>query len=189
MIKETTRRNFVGLLLGAGLASTATGCLGGDEELPEPVAVNAGQACDVCGMVIQNHPGPVAQTYYRDNFPEGRAEDEPAWFCSNTCLFDFYFGRSQQGWEPLVHYTTDYSAVEYKVAEESGTLFITSHPEAENFVNGEETTLVVDSDVLGAMGPSLIPFTGSEDATAFREEYGGDIFAFGDVSQQLVDSL
>lgn len=189
MNEKLTRRNFVVLTAGVASVSTATGCLGGDEELPEPIALNAGQACDVCGMIIEDHPGPVAQTYYRDNVPEGRAEDEPAWFCSNTCLFDFYYEKRQQGWEPLVHYTTDYSAVDYEVAEGSGTLFVTSHPQAEYFVNGEETTVVVDSEVEGAMGPSLIPFTDSEDATDFQDEYGGDVLAFGDVSQQLVDSL
>lgn len=189
MKTKTTRRNFVSLLAGVGFASTTTGCLGGDEELPEPISLDAGQSCDFCGMVIQDHYGPVGQTYYRDNVPEGRADDQPAWFCSNVCLFDFYFERRQQGWEPLVHYTTDYSAVDYEVKEEQERLTLTAHPEAENFVNGEDTTVVVDSEVEGAMGPSLVPFTDDEDATAFQEEYGGDVLGFGDVSQQLVDSL
>lgn len=189
MKTKTTRRNFVSLVAGVGFASTATGCLGGDEELPEPISLDAGQACDFCGMIIQDHPGPVGQTYYRDNVPEGRADDQPAWFCSNICLFDFYFERRQQGWEPLVHYTTDYSAVDYEVKEEQERLTLTAHPEAENFANGEDTTVVVDSEVEGAMGPSLVPFTDDEDATAFQDEYGGDVLAFGDISQQLVDSL
>jgi len=187
MNRTMTRRGF--FALAAGVSATASGCLGNDEELPEPVSLDAGQACDYCGMIIQDHPGPAGQTYYRDNVPEGRDPDQPAWFCSNLCLFDFYFERRQQGWVPLVHYTTDYSAVEYEVYDGTGTLFITKHPEAEYFVNGEETTLVVDSDVEGAMGPSLIPFTDSEDAITFQEKYGGDIFRFGEVSQSLVDSL
>jgi copper chaperone NosL len=191
MREDLTRRNFVAILAGVASASaaTTTGCIGGDEPLPEPVALDAGQACDVCGMIIRDHPGPVGQTYYRDNAPEGRAEDEPAWFCSNDCLFDFYFQRRGRGWEPLVQYTTDYSAVDYEVTEESGSLFLTSHLGAGDFARGEETTLVVDSDVLGAMGPSLVPFTDEQDATGFQNEYGGDRLAFGDVSQQLLDSL
>jgi len=30
-----------------------------------------------------------------------------------------------------------------------------------------------DSDVLGAMGLSLVPFTNEQDAADFQEEYGG----------------
>ncbi|MDZ7687464.1 MAG: nitrous oxide reductase accessory protein NosL [Halobacteriales archaeon] len=189
MKSETTRRRFVSLVVGVGVSASMAGCVGGDEELPEPVALSAGQACDVCGMIIQDHPGPVAQTFYRDNRPEGRGEDEPAWFCSLVCMFDFYYERGEQGWEPVVGYVTDYSAVDYEVTQEGATLFVTSHLEAEYFVDSETTTLVVDSDVRGAMGPSLIPFTDSSEATAFQEEYGGDMMEFGDVSRQLVDSL
>ena len=187
MNNETTRRRFTAFALSAVAATT--GCLGNGEELPEPVALDAGQACDVCGMIIQDHPGPVGQTFYRDSRPEGREEDEPAWFCSLTCMFEFYYEHTELGWVAVVHYVTDYSAADYEVAEEGASLFITSHPEAEYFVDGETTTLVVDSDVLGAMGPSLVPFTDTDDATAFQEEYGGDIIDFGDVSRQLIDSL
>jgi len=134
-------------------------------------------------------PRTVGQTFYRDNRPDGRDEDGPAWFCSNTCLFEFYYERSETGWEPLVHYTTDYSAVEYDVFEEGPSLFVTAHPEAEAFVDGGTTTVVADSDVLGAMGPSLVPFTDPDDADEFQAEYGGEAMAFDDVRRQLIDSL
>lgn len=186
-MKHTTRRKLLAAT-AAGFGATLTGCLDG-EEVPEPVALDAGQACDVCGMIIDGHPGPVGQTFYRDNRPEGRDEDEPAWFCSNTCLFEFYYERSEEGWEPLIHYTTDYSAVDYEVFEDGPSQFITAHPEAEAFADGETTTLVADSDVLGAMGPSLVPFTDPDDAEAFHADYGGEVMSFGDVTRQLIDSL
>lgn len=174
--------------MAATAALTATGCIG-DGEAPAPIALDAGQACDVCGMIIRDHPGPVGQTYYQENVPEGRQDDKPAWFCSTQCLFDFYYEKRDAGWTPLVHYVTDYSAVEYEVMERGGTLFLSSHLSADAFAEGESTTLVVDSDAVGAMGPSLVPFTDSGDAETFQNEYGGDIVGFGEVNQQLVDSL
>lgn len=188
MIRSPTvsRRTF--LASTAVLAAGASGCLGGDDDLPRPVALDAGQSCDFCGMIIRDHPGPSGQTYYAENSPEGR-EDEPAWFCSNQCLFDFYYERSELGWEPVVHYVNDYSSLDYEVREEGSSLFISSHLTADSFVQGEGATLVIGSDAQGAMGPSLIPFTDSEDATEFQEEYGGEVLGFGDVTRGVLDSL
>lgn len=167
------------------------GCVGGggDEELPEPIALDAGQSCDECGMIIRDHPGPVGQTYYAENTPEGRDEGEPAQFCSLVCLFDFYYAKREQGWEALVHYVTDYSAVDYEVRQEGQSLFLSAHLGADSFVEGDRTTLVVDSEAKGAMGPSLVPFSERGNAVAFQEEYGGELLAFGEVNRQLVDSL
>ncbi|MFP4188069.1 MAG: nitrous oxide reductase accessory protein NosL [Halobacteriales archaeon] len=184
-VRAETRRGFL-----AATAALATGCLGGGtDELPQPISLDTGRSCDECGMVIRDHPGPVGQTYYSDNTPEGRDDGEPACFCSTVCLFDFYYERDEQGWEPLVHYVTDYSSVDYEVRREGSSDYISAHLNAEDFAEANRTTLVVDSDVLGAMGPSLIPFTDGEDATGFREEYGGDTVGFGDVTERIVDSL
>lgn len=189
MVRKT-RRGF----LATTAAAAATGCIGGsDESLPQPVALDTGKNCEVCGMVIRDHPGPVGQTYFRENAPEGREEGEPARFCSTICLFDYHYEKQQQDWEPLVHYVTDYSSVDYEVIEKEGfvgrSLYISAHLSAEDQTKGDDTTLVIDSDAMGAMGPSLIPFTNRDDATAFQDEYGGDVLPFGEVSQGLVDSL
>jgi nitrous oxide reductase accessory protein NosL len=184
-VKAETRRGFL-----SATAVLATGCLGGPtEEPPQPISLDTGRSCDECGMVIRDHPGPVGQTYYRDNTPEGREEGEPACFCSTVCLFDFYYERRGRGWEPTVHYVTDYSSVEYEVRREGPSNYISAHLSAEDFADANRTTLVVDSDLLGAMGPSLIPFTNSDDATSFQNEYGGDVIGFGDVTERIVDSL
>ncbi|MFW5930023.1 MAG: nitrous oxide reductase accessory protein NosL, partial [Halobacteriota archaeon] len=88
-----------------------------------------------------------------------------------------------------VHYVTDYSALDYEVVDEEGSLYVTAHLAAEGFVDGDRTTLVVDSDAQGAMGPSLVPFTSSEDAEEFQAEYGGDLVDFDDVDPELLGAL
>ncbi|MCX2818866.1 nitrous oxide reductase accessory protein NosL [Haladaptatus sp. F3-133] len=184
-MRTKTRRGFL-----AVSAALATGCLGGGtEELPQPISLDTGRSCETCGMIVRDHPGPVGQTYYRDNTPEGRDEDEPACFCSTVCLFDFYYAGNRQNWNPLVHYVTDYSSVEYEVRTERRSKYISAHLNAEDFADASRTTVVVGSDALGAMGPSLIPFTDGDDATAFSDEYAGDVIGFGDVTERIVDSL
>ena len=185
-----TRRGF----LAATAAAVATGCIGGgNTQVPQAVALDDGKTCEVCSMVNQDHPGPVGQTYYRDNTPEGREEGEPARFCSTLCLFEYYYEKQSLGWEPVVHYVTDYSAVDYEIIQQDGFVgqsqYISAHVGEENFARGEETTLVVDSDVMGAMGPSLIPFTDPDDASSFQDKYGGDVLGFDEVTEGLIDRL
>ncbi|MHB9285769.1 nitrous oxide reductase accessory protein NosL [Halobacteriales archaeon Cl-PHB] len=181
-----TRRQAVagGLGLVVGLA----GCLGGDGDggpAPDPVTLTAGDSCEVCGMVIPNHPGPDVEIFYADNQPSGH--DNPAHFCSTWEAFQYDFER--QDWTRQAFYVTDYSAVDYEIFQEGGDLLISSHPEAEAFVAASEVTFVVGSEVLGAMGKDLIAFSERSDAEQFQTEYGGQLMGFDDVTPSVISQL
>ncbi len=180
-VPELDRRRF--LLLAGALVGTA-GC-GSGGETPEPVALDDGQNCDQCGMVVEQHPGPVGQTYYEGDRPEGR--DGPAWFCSSVCAYRYRFDAIDRDWTPVVTYLTDYSSVEYTIEGEARQ-FISAHLDAGDFAPEDALELVVESDVEGAMGPALIPFADGEDARAFADEHGGDVIDASEVSRTLLDA-
>jgi nitrous oxide reductase accessory protein NosL len=170
---------------GVACAGSIAGCLGsGGGDAPAAVSLTGDRQCDACGMVIEQHPGPVAQIFYRDHAPEGH--DNPAWFCSAWEAFEYDFDRRDRGWEASARYVTDYSAVDYEVYEEGGETFVTAHLEPEAFGVAADLRYVVGSDVKGSMGKDLIPFSDADDAEAFAAEYGGETVAYGDVTPELV---
>jgi len=172
------------------LAGTATllalaGCQSGGDG-PEPVTIADGDNCDQCGMVNSDHPGPVGETYYEEHTPTGH--DEPALFCSTTCTYRHRFQKEQEGWTPAATFLTDYSSVDYDVRTDGGATVLTHHLDASAFAETSDLTVVANSDVQGAMGTAIVPFSDSDDAEAFAEEYGGQSLPAEDIRRELVSS-
>lgn len=181
--RGTSRRRFLlGTVATVGAAGVA-GCLGSSDR-PAPISLTEPMGCDQCGMIINQHPGPSGQTYYRDNSPEGH--DPPARFCSTVCTFRHRFATEGRGWRPQVTYLTDYAIVDYQVRQEGGAQVISEHLAAEDFAATENLEVVVGSEVEGAMGPAIVPFSDSDMAAEFASTYGGDVIAAEDVSRELV---
>lgn len=179
-----TRRHVLGTG-GAVIAGAVAGCLGGDGTAPAAVSLAGGLQCDVCGMVIEKHPGPNGQAFFAENGPE--AHEPPARFDSlKQCLFPYLFERRARGWSETGVYVTDYSGVDYDVGDEGDTTVISSHPEAAAFADATGLHYVVGSDVEGAMGPDFVPFSERSDADDFVIEYGGDVLAYGDIDEAIV---
>jgi len=187
-----TRRTVLG---GVGAASLATlaGCSGGtgngdgSESVPDPISINEEKACDNCSMKIGNYLGPAGQSHYEDpTAVEGLDEDRPAQFCSSLCTYKFTFKHES---EPQVSYLTDYSTVDYEVDESTTQTTISRHLEADAFGDVTELTMVAGSDVIGAMGDSIVPFSDADQADEFQAEYGGDIYEHDEITQELVSSM
>ncbi|MFC7134445.1 MULTISPECIES: nitrous oxide reductase accessory protein NosL [Salinibaculum] len=177
---------------GVGLAVGLAGCLGGggdggDGEVPEPVTLTQADQCEVCGMVIPNHPGPTTQIFYADRQPSGH--ENPARFDSTWEAFQYDFERQNRGWKRQAFYVTDYSAVDYELSTDAGDTLISTHVEAADFVEASDVTFVVGSDVKGAMGRDLIAFSDRADAEAFQGEWGGDLSTFDEVTEQTIAGL
>jgi nitrous oxide reductase accessory protein NosL len=176
----------------AGTAVGLAGCvggLGGDDcpngSNPQAIALSGTKQCDVCGMVISQHPGPVGQIFYCSNGPEGR--DNPAYFDAlNPCLFDYYFEKDDAGWEPTGIFVTDYAAVDYEVYAEGGEQYVSAHVEAEAFTDATEAWFVVGSDVKGAMKTAIVPFSEESAASSFADEYGGELYRFDEITPGMV---
>jgi nitrous oxide reductase accessory protein NosL len=143
--------------------------------------------CDVCGMVISQHPGPTAEIFYVDQRPEGH--ENPARFDSTWEAYQYDFERANQGWQKSAFYVTDYSSVEYSLFEERGSTLISTHPQQEAFALAQEVTYVAGSTVEGAMGRDLLGFTDESDAESFQSEHGGDLITHGNVSPEVIAGL
>lgn len=182
-----SRRSVVAA--GGGLAAAAlAGCLGGstaDTEVPPPVSLDAGQACDECGMIIQDYPGPTGQVYF-ESLPADR--DGPAWFCSGICAYSYRFDRVAEGATPVGTYLTDYSPIEYDLSNDDDP-FISAALAADTFALEAELFVVAGSDVRGAMGPDVIPFSVREDAASFASAHGGSVRAATAVDRDLIDGI
>lgn len=180
------------LLVGATVAlSSVTGCLGNGEnggtEVPAAITLPDDATCDVCGMVISQHPGPTAEIFYAEQSPEGH--DNPARFDSTWEAYQYDFERQNQGWEKTAFYVTDYSSVEYSLAEERGSTLISTHPQKEAFARVEDVTYVAGSAVEGAMGKDLVGFTDESDAESFQSEHGGNLVTHDEVTPEVIAGL
>lgn len=181
-----TRRTVLGGVGAVSLGAVA-GCLDEEASVPDAITIDDEQICDHCDMTIGNHPGPAGQSHYEEP-DDVLGEDRPAQFCSSLCTYAFTF-QNEDDAEPTVSYLTDYSTLEYEIRDDEDAPVISRHLEADAFRDAEGLTLVGDSEIEGAMGASLIPFGDSDDAEAFQDDHGGDIYDHDDVTQDLVMSL
>jgi nitrous oxide reductase accessory protein NosL len=182
-----TRRRVLLASAGTAAASVA-GCLGGGEaETPDPVTVPEEATCDVCGMVIRQHPGPTAEIFYRDRDPNGH--DNPARFDSVWEAYQYEFEKDGADWEDTAFYVTDHSTVEYETVEDGSDTLISRHYEASSFAAASDVTYVVGSEVKGTMGRDLIGFSDRSDAEAFHSEWGGSLTTHAGVTPEVVAGL
>lgn len=181
------RRALTGI--GAGLVTAAAGCLGGSSgggESITPVSIADDQACDQCGMIIVDHPGTVGQVHFEDDEPEG---GRPAQFCSATCTYRYRFDAEDAGRTPVVTFLTDYSAVDQEVYEEGSDTMFSSHTDADAFARTTALTVVARSEIIGAMGPNLVPFSETADVESFIAEYGGESIPATEVDRATLEAL
>ena len=195
-VGEQTDATSVGrrrlLLASAGAATVSlTGCLGGGDgestEPPAAVTIPETATCDVCGMVIRQHPGPSTEIFYKDQQPNGH--ENPARFDSTWEAYQYEFEKDGSGWEDVAFYVTDYSSVDYETYEDGGDILITRHFEASTFVSATDVTYVVDSEVKGTMGRDLIAFSDREDAESFQSEHGGSLTTHDGGTPEVVAGL
>jgi copper chaperone NosL len=185
--RQIGRREFVltGSTIGTALLS---GCLGNQStkvEPPDPASLSGGKECDVCGMVISEHPGPNGQVFYHENSPE--THDNPARFDSlKACLFPYYFEHEQLDWTARAVYATDYSEVDYEISTVEGRKYIQTATGSDTFANADDLVFVVGSEVHGAMGPDFVPFSDESDGTAFADRFGGRTVTMADITPEML---
>ncbi|WP_049908345.1 nitrous oxide reductase accessory protein NosL [Halorubrum distributum] len=189
---DYARRAFLRGLAAAATVGATAGCLGDDPEPaqtepPDPVSLGGGKACDACGMVIADHGGPSGQVFYAGDHPPDR--DGPAWYDSLTELVIERDAAVDRGREPIGTYVTDYAAVDYEIRETAGDRIISSHVAPDAFVRWAEAAYAVETGVVGAMGPDLLPFSDRGAAESFVEAEGGRLVEADAVTADLVSSL
>ncbi|WP_128906421.1 nitrous oxide reductase accessory protein NosL [Halorubrum amylolyticum] len=182
---STSRRRLLAGV-GAGLSLATAGCLGDESASITPISLDGERACDQCGMIIEDHPGPVGQLHFEDGEPEG---GRPGQFCSSVCTYTYRFDAEDAGRTVRAAFLTDYSLVDQEAFREGSDTMFSSHVGSEAFSRTTDLTVVARSEVVGSMGPELIPFSDGDDVDSFVGGYGGEPMSAEDVDRGTLEAL
>ncbi len=134
----------------------------------DPVAIEAGEECHLCGMVISKFSGPKGEVYDRN----GKVQK----FCSTRDLFSWYLQPENQ-----------ISTQEIFVHDMVQTPW--DKPDDHHLVPAREAWYVMGSDMKGAMGPTLASFKKQVDAKAFMATHGGKLLQFKEVTMDMMTAM
>jgi len=133
---------------------------------PTPVTIENGTECDLCGMYINNFPGPKGQVFERGLTSAKR-------FCSTRDLFAYALQPEHQ------------HRVEHIFVHDVATAPWDEQGKAQ-YIDAKTAFFVTGHDLNGAMGPALASFSKQADAEQFIVEHGGKVLTF---SQIDIDTL
>lgn len=154
------RAALAGLLAAVGLILLLAGC--GERETQQAaqpaVAIEPGDECHLCGMIIEEQPGPKGQLYLS-------RETQARKFCSVAEMFTFLLQPE--------HVERIGAAYVHDVAAGSWAA-----PSDDAFVPAREAWYVLGHDLEGSMGHALASFRQQADAEAFAQEHGGRVLRF-----------
>ncbi len=158
---------FISMYLGLLL----TAC---DQNQPQqrersPVAIESGDECHLCGMVISRFPGPKGEAFTRH-------QEKARMFCSTVDLFSWVLQPDVASQVEAV-YVHDMGRTRWE------------HPEDDAFIDARKAWYVAGSDRRGAMGPALASFAERQAADEFARKHGGKVITYSDIDLHLLQSL
>lgn len=153
------------------LALTLTGCQ--EQERTDinldPVAIHSGDECHVCGMIIMEWPGPKAESINKHN-------GETLKFCSTTDLFAWWLQPENKTLQTQI-YVHDMSVAHW------------DQPQDEHLVDARKAWYVTGTDLIGAMGPTLVSFADQAAAQKLVDEKGGRVLTFDQVDIAVLQEI
>lgn len=156
------RMTMVAMLIVVALGLGACGKT--ETATVEPMSLTQGVSCSLDGMLLMDYPGPKAQIHYDHG--------EPDFFCDTVEMFSIYLRPEQQKRITAV-YTHDMGKADWNAPKEE-------------WIDATKAFYVIDSKMLGGMGPTLASFARPEDAQAFAKANGGKVLRFGEVTIDMV---
>ncbi len=131
--------------------------------LHQAVAIESGDECHLCGMLIKHFDGPKGEVFRKE---QGQTVFK---FCSTRDMLSYYLDpeNKRNVSQLLVH---DMSKMPW------GTI------NDEYFIDGKTAWYVSGSSQTGAMGATLASFSKQTDAQAFAKEFGGDVLSFKEIT-------
>ncbi|MBL4796829.1 MAG: nitrous oxide reductase accessory protein NosL [Oleispira sp.] len=149
-----------------------TGCNKAEEEItvaPEPVIIQNGEECDLCGMYINRFPGPKGQVFERGGIPAKR-------FCSTRDMFAYALQPEHQ------------HRIEHIFVHDVATAAWDSQEDAQ-YINAKTALFVIGHKLNGAMGPALASFSKQADAEIFIQQNGGKILTFDEIDIEALSMM
>lgn len=168
-LSEFKNRLLVALLLTAGLLS---GCSEDDSAtlaVQQAVAIESGDECHLCGMIIGNFGGPKGQLFTR-------GQPQTKKFCSTRDLFAYLLDPEHRHNIQSV-FVHDMAVTPW------------DHPDDKTYIDARTAWYVVGSTRKGAMGPTLASFSDQQAAEAFVQSYQGQLYRFDQLNLELISSM
>jgi len=154
------------LFLFAGCDNTADGGVSSKAFSQAVVAIESGDECHLCGMLIGGFPGPKGESYLRRD-PQVKK------FCSTRDMLSFYL-QPENTHQTEAIFVHDMAVTPW------------DHPDDDVFINARKAWYVAGSDKMGAMGPTLASFSTKDSAQAFIEGNGGRLLPFDEITLSLL---
>lgn len=154
-------------VLSIALLSLGLAACGGEEEVAktyDPVAFHPDDECHVCGMIVEEYPGPKGQAV---------TDKQARKFCSVAEMFGWYLQPENQH-QNFTLYVHDM---------QHGTW---EQPSDEHLIDAKQAYYVVATTLKGAMGAALASFADEHTAQQFATEQGGKVLRFSDIDQALL---
>ncbi len=132
-------------------------------------AIESGDECHLCGMIIGNFGGPKGQLFVR-------GQQQTKKFCSTRDMFAFLLDpeHSHNIESVFVH---DMAVTPW------------DKPEDDTYIDARQAWYVVGSDRKGAMGPTLASFADQQAAATFAATYHGQLYRFDQLNLELISSI
>ncbi|MDL0431379.1 nitrous oxide reductase accessory protein NosL [Marinobacter sp. TBZ242] len=157
--------DFKALSTAVVLAVFLAGCSESQEQVtekPDPVHIESGDECHVCGMAITRFPGPKGEAITA-------REQQVNKFCSTRDMFSWALQPENAKREHTL-YVHDMAQTDWE------------HPDDTALIDAREAFFVVGSKRTGAMGPTLASFAAEEAAREFAMNYGGQVLSYNNVT-------
>lgn len=136
---------------------------------PDPVIIQNGEECDLCGMYINRFPGPKGQVFERGGIPAKR-------FCSTRDMFAYALQPEHK--HRIEHiYVHDVATAPWDSQEEA------------TYIDAKTALFVTGHKLKGAMGPALASFSKRADAEKFIADHGGEILLFDEVDVEVISMM
>lgn len=132
----------------------------------QAMTIERGDECHLCGMIITGFPGPKGQLYKRGS-------EQNLKFCSTRDMFSYLLDPEHKHAIQTV-YVHDMAVTPWDT------------PDDEFYIDARTAFYVVGHSKKGAMGPTLASFSDQNIANTFAQEFGGQVYQFEDINQQLL---
>ncbi len=135
----------------------------------DPVAFHFGDECHVCGMVILEWPGPKAESINKQT-------GETLKFCATTDLFAWWLQPENRTLQAQI-YVHDMGRAHW------------DSPEDDYLVDARDAWYVHGTNLIGAMGPTLVSFADKEEAEKMAREHDARVLGFEQIDLQVLQEI
>jgi copper chaperone NosL len=140
-------------ILACLITITLMACVEQKTESLPPIAIESGDECQVCGMLINRLPGPKGQVIF---------DHQHVKFCSTRDMVSFIHDEenTHRVSQVFVH---DMASNDWQ------------NPDPAQFIEGRNAWYVEGSTKSGGMGPTFASFLNKKNAIDFSKEFGGEV--------------